>query len=77
MTTLRLTSPQSIAKLHELRFELLPYFPDLAPCDFFLLPNLKIWLRRKKFLSNEEVIAAVDMYFESLGTFYFSEEIKT
>jgi len=56
---------------------LLPYFPDLTPCDFFLLPNLKIWLRGKKFLSNEEVIAAVDMYFESLGTFYFSEEIKT
>jgi len=39
-------------------------------------PNLKIWLGGKKFSSNEEVIAAVDAYFEDLETFYFSEGIK-
>jgi len=68
-----------MAKLHELRFELLPYLPyssDLAACDFFLFPNLKIWLRGKKFSSNEEVIAAVNAYFEGLETSYFSEGIK-
>jgi len=66
-------------KLRELGFELLshpPYSPDLAPCDFFLFSNLKIWLRRKKFSSNEEVIAAVDAYFDGLETSYFFEEIK-
>jgi len=67
-----------MAKLHELRFELLPhppYSPDLAPCDFFLFPNLKIWLGEKKFLSNKEV-DAVDAYFQDLETSYFSEGIK-
>jgi len=68
-----------MAKLHELRFELLPhppYSPDLTLCDFFLFPNLKIWNERKKFSSNEEVIAAVDAYFKGLETSYFSEGIK-
>jgi len=65
--------------LHELRFELLshpPYSPDLAPCDFFLFPNLKIWLGRQKLSSNEEVIAAMDANFEGFETSYFSEGIK-
>jgi len=68
-----------MAKLHELRFELLPHPPyssDLAPCDFFLFPNLKIWLRGKKFSSNKKVIAAVDAYFEGFETSSFFEGIK-
>ena len=39
------TSTVAMAKLHTLRFELLPhslYSSDLAPCNFFLFPNLKI-----------------------------------
>jgi len=43
---------------------------------FFLFPNLKIWLGGKKFSFNEEVIAAVNAYFEGLETSYFSEGIK-
>ncbi|GBP41489.1 Inter-alpha-trypsin inhibitor heavy chain H3 [Eumeta japonica] len=34
----------TMAKIHELRYELLPhpaYSPDLAPCDYYLFPNLK------------------------------------
>jgi len=72
-------STVAMAKLPELKFELLrhpPYSSDLILCDFFLFPNLKIWLRGKKFSSNEEVIAAVDAYFEGLETSYFSEGIK-
>jgi len=68
-----------MVKLHELRFELLlhPFYsPDLDPCDFFLFLNFKIWLGGRKFSSNEEVIAAVDAYFEGLETSYFSEGIK-
>ena len=48
----------SMAKFHELRYELLPhppYSPDLAPSDYFLLPNLKKWLRGKRFYSNDEI----------------------
>lgn len=67
------------AKLHELRYELLPhlpYSPDLAPCDFFLFPNMKTWLAGKKFSSNEEVIANTEAYFEELEESYFLAGLK-
>ncbi|KYQ49483.1 hypothetical protein ALC60_11449 [Trachymyrmex zeteki] len=38
------TCPAPMAKFNEFRYELLPhpaYSPDLAPCDYFLFPNLK------------------------------------
>jgi len=41
------TCAVSMAKIAELKFELLqhpPYSPDLVPSDFFLFPNLKKWL---------------------------------
>jgi histone-lysine N-methyltransferase SETMAR len=37
-----------------------PYFPDLAPCDFFLFPNTKKWVGEKRFASNEEVITETE-----------------
>ena len=67
-----------MAKVHELGFKLSPYSPyspDLAPFDFFLFPNLKIWLGGKRFSSDEKVIAAVDEYFKGFETSYFSEWI--
>jgi [histone H3]-lysine36 N-dimethyltransferase SETMAR len=39
-------SIKTMAKLHELGYELLPhppYSPDLAPSDFFLFADLKSW----------------------------------
>ncbi|KAG5320103.1 SETMR methyltransferase, partial [Acromyrmex heyeri] len=38
------TCPVSMTKFNEFRYELFPhpaYSPDLAPCDYFLFPNLK------------------------------------
>ena len=32
-----------------------PYSPDMAPCDFFLFPKLKLPLRGKRFQSIEEI----------------------
>jgi len=69
---------QKLVKLYELRFELIPhppYSPDLVPCEFFLFPNLKIWLGGKKFSLNEEVVA-VNEYFAGFKTAYFSDGIK-
>ena len=40
------TCAVSIAKHYELGYELVPhpaYSPDLAPSDYFLIPNLKKW----------------------------------
>lgn len=69
----------TMAKIHELRYELLPhpaYSPDLAPCDYYLFPNLKKWLGGKRFESNKEVITETNGYFESLEKTYYLEGIK-
>ncbi|UYV66810.1 hypothetical protein LAZ67_4002933 [Cordylochernes scorpioides] len=33
-----------------------PYSPDIAPCDFFFFPNLKVTLKERRFSSSSEVI---------------------
>lgn len=73
------SSAVATAKLVELRYEMLPhppYSPDLAPCDFFLFPNMKKWLGGKRFSSNEEVIAETDAYFSEFEKKYFIEGLK-
>ena len=54
-----------MVKIHELRYELLPYSPDLAPSDFDLLPKLKIFLGGRRF-STTELTAEVEEYFAGL-----------
>ena len=69
----------SMAKFHELRYELLPhpqYSPDLVPSDDFLLPNLKKWLGGKRFYCNDEIISQTSTYFEDLEKCYFLEGIQ-
>lgn len=64
---------KTMAKLHELDFELLPnppYSPDLAPGDFFLFSDLKRMLAGKKFSADEEVIAETEAYFEAKDKYY-------
>lgn len=73
------TCPPPMAKFHEFKYELLPhpaYSPDLAPCDYFLFPNLKKWLGGKRFTSRDEVIDETNAYFEGLEKTYFSDGIK-
>jgi hypothetical protein len=68
-----------MAKLDELKFILVahpPYSPDLAPSDYFLLPNLKRWLQGKRFRSNEEVIAETEAYFEGLDVSHYKKGIE-
>ena len=58
----------TMAKLHELHFELLPhppYSPDLVTSEYDLLADLKRMLQGKRFGSNEEVIAQTEAYFEA------------
>ncbi|KAJ8705419.1 hypothetical protein PYW08_012465 [Mythimna loreyi] len=72
------TSAAAMAKLVELRYELLPhppYSPDLAPCDFFLFPNLKKSLAGNRYGSNN-VIAATEAYFAEFDKKYFSDGLK-
>ena len=71
-------SLKTMAKLHELGFELLPhppYSPDLAPSDFFLFSDLKRMLAGKKFGSDAEVIAETEAYFEDKPKEYYKNGI--
>ena len=73
------TSAVATAKMVESGYELLPLSPyssDLAPCDFFLFPNLKKSLAGQKFESNEEVIAATKAYFADLQKTCFPDGLK-
>ncbi|KAF7286632.1 hypothetical protein GWI33_004665 [Rhynchophorus ferrugineus] len=72
-------SVKTMAKIHELGFELLshpPYSPDLAPSDYFLFSDLKRMLACKKFLSNEGVIAETKAYFEAKDKSYYKNGIE-
>ena len=67
------TSAVAMAKINELRFELLdhpPYSPDLAPSDSFLFPHLKIAPGGQRFSSNEEAITFVNNYFAEKNAEY-------
>lgn len=68
----------TMAKITELKYELLehpPYSPDLAPSDFDLFPHLKRFMRGKRFSSHEEIIAAVETYFDNLLDSLFRDGI--
>ena len=69
------TSAVDTAQLVELGYKLLPH-SDLAPCDFFLFPNLKKSLAGQKFKSNEEVVAATEVNFADLQKTCFSDGLK-
>ena len=73
------TCPAPIVKFNEFRYELLPhlaYLSDLAPCDYFLFPNLKKWFGGKRFINREQFIAETEAYFERLDKSYYSDGFK-
>ncbi|CAF4956917.1 unnamed protein product [Pieris macdunnoughi] len=73
------TSIVATAKINDLKTKLMPhppYSPDLAPCDYLLFPNLKKWLGGKRFADNEEVIEAVNGYFEELDESVYRDGIN-
>ena len=53
-----------------------PYSPDLAPSDYFLFPNLKKWLSGQRFSNDEEVMSAVNGYFEEQDSSYYKKGIE-
>ena len=56
-------------------YELIPhpaYSPDLAPSDFFLIPNSKKNIRGLHFRSDEEVVTAVEEWVNGKDPDFFS-----
>ena len=61
-------------------YELIPhpaYSPDLAPNDFFLVPNLKKDNRGCHFRSDEEVVTAVEEWVSGKDPDFFSSGLMT
>ena len=59
----------TMAKLNELTHELLEhlaYSPHLTTPDYYMFPDLKIFLPGVLFTSNDEAIAIVNGYFRDL-----------
>ena len=59
----------SMAKINELKLELLP-------SEFFLFPNLKKCLGSRRFVNNEEVKSAEDGYLNKLDSSYYKQCIE-
>ena len=67
----------TIAKLHELHFELLlhlTYSPDLGPSNYLLFADFKRMLQGKRFGSNEEVILETEVYFEAKDKSFYEKK---
>jgi hypothetical protein len=43
-----------------------PYFPDLAPCDFFLFPEMKLKLKGRRFDTIEGIQAESQRVLDTL-----------
>ncbi|KAL7381385.1 hypothetical protein ABVT39_004991 [Epinephelus coioides] len=56
----------AMAAVHDCGFELVdhpPYSHDLAPSDYFLFPSMKKHLAEKQYLTDDEVMSAVEDFF--------------
>ena len=69
----------TMAKLHELHFELFlhpPYSPDLIPSKYWLFAELKRMLQGKRICSIEEVISETEAYFKVNDKLFNKKGIK-
>ena len=68
-----------MAAVHECCFELVDnpqYSPDLAPSDYFLVPNMQKHWAGKQYLTNDEVISAVDDLFKDQDESFYTMGIQ-
>jgi hypothetical protein len=54
----------------------LPYYPDLAPCDFFLFPKMKLKLKGRRFDTIDEIQAESQKLLDTLTEKDFQEAFK-
>jgi hypothetical protein len=54
-----------------------PYSPDLATCDFFLFPNLKLKLKGRRFDAIQEIQAESQRVLDTLTEIYFQQAFQT
>jgi hypothetical protein len=79
MTTPRLTIPSSPAVSGEKQFGCHPpptVLSDLAPCDFFLFPKMKLKLKGPRFDTTEEIQAESQRVLDTLTEKDFQEAFQ-
>jgi len=52
------------------------YSPDLDPCNFYMFPKMKLWLKRQRFISIEEIQAKSQQVLKTLTLADFSERFQ-
>ena len=65
--------------VHDCGFELidhLPYSPNLAPSDYFLLPNMKKHVAGKRYWINCDVISAVRDFLAGQEDNFYTTKIQ-
>ena len=73
------TSQVAVTAATECGFLILPhppYFPDMAPSDFYLFPKLKSHLHGTQYGRNEGAIEAVDDYLGGQEKTFYFERIR-
>jgi hypothetical protein len=53
-----------------------PYSPDLAPCDFFLFPKMRMKLKGYRFDANEEIQTELQRVLDTLTENDFQEAFQ-
>ncbi|KAJ4430408.1 hypothetical protein ANN_22624 [Periplaneta americana] len=53
-----------------------PYFPDMAPSDFFLFPRIKKPLRGRHFQNDDEVIFEVERFLNSQNADFYNQGLR-
>jgi hypothetical protein len=53
-----------------------PYSPDLAPCDFFLFPKMKLKLKGRQFNTTEDIQAKTQKVLDTLTEKDFQEAFQ-
>ena len=69
----------AMSAVHDCGFELIdhpPYSPDLASSDYFLFSNLKKHLAGKRYESDDDVISAVENFFEGQEENFYAPGIR-
>ena len=53
-----------------------PHSPDLAPSDYFLFPNLKKHLAGKRYENDDDIISAIENFFEGQEENFHATKIR-
>lgn len=74
------TALQTLAKIEELGWTKLqqpPYSPDIAPSDYHLFRSMDHFLRGRRFTELDEVRTALDDFFASKPTKFYTDGIRS